>query len=144
MRSPKLTPALIAKLAEIVGDGNFRLVASQACGIARGTWHKWITTGNRDLKKLETGQIKEPTIHSKLILALEKAEADAHITLVQDVLLCGDSKLKLDFLRRRYTKLYSMNPNAVVDDETAEVEKVNGAEILAGRLAQLLGADSDE
>jgi len=45
------------------------------------------------------------------------------------------------FLERRWNKLYSRNPNAVIDDETGETIKRDMVAQLAEKLAQFVEDD---
>jgi len=127
-----LTDRVIEEAAAIVGAGNFRYVAFQRLGIPVATFQAWIRKG---LKARREGV---DNIQAKLVRALDMAEGECHAQLLQDVLSADDPRLKMDFLRARYNKLYSNNPNAHLDDETGEMIKREAAEILAEKLSRFL------
>ncbi len=131
----QLTEELIEALADIVRAGNFRYIASQRMGVPITTFRQWLVRGRK-----ERAAGKE-TLQVKLLIALDKAEAECHQTLLQDVLSAegpGAERLKMDFLKARYNKLYSKNPNAHLDDGTMEETKVDALELIADRLRTLM------
>lgn len=130
----KLTQEIIDNAAEIVGRGNFRYVARGKLGIPEGTWCSWMTHGRKNLREVEGGSGRALSLQAKLVMALDKAENDVHARIIEDVLTSDNLKLKVEYLYRRYGKLYSKNPNAH-DDDTGETVKVDPLELLAEKLA---------
>ena len=127
-----LTDRVIEEAAAIVGAGNFRYVAFQRLGIPVATFQAWIRKGLKDRRDGSDSK------QADLVRALDMAEGECHAQLLQDVLSADDPRLKMDFLRARYNKLYSNNPNAHLDDETGEMIKREAAEILAEKLSRFL------
>jgi hypothetical protein len=135
--SLELTQEVIDKLAATVARGNFRYVARGRAGIPEGTFKSWLATGRKELREIESGKRKEETLRSKLVMALDKAESDVHSRIVEDVLESDNLKLKMDYLYRRYGKLYSKNPNSH-DDDTGETVKIDALELLAEKLSTFI------
>jgi hypothetical protein len=102
------------------------------------TFRRWMARGVADRKKLEKAGEGEPSLYVLLVDAMEKAEGDAHAQGVEDVLTSGDPKLVLKFLTLRYNKLYNKNPNARVDDETGEEQKIDAKALLREKINALL------
>jgi hypothetical protein len=138
----KLTEELIEKAAKIVGQGNFRYVARGRLGIPEGTWISWLHRGKREWREYERGERDEITLKMKLERALDRAECVVHSAIIEDVLASDNHKLRMEYLYRRYGKLYSKNPNAV-DDDTGEEYKVDPNQVLNERLGAFLPKDSD-
>jgi len=117
-------------------------------GIPFGTWRQWVLFGRRELQEFSEGQ-REPkdlTLYAELILALEKAEGKCAIGILDDVTKARtedgrpDVRAREWFLERRHNKLFSRNPNAIVDGEAGEAEEQpRGREILLGKLLLALG-----
>lgn len=133
-----LTDEMVAEACAIVERGNFRYVAAQRLGVSHGTWASWLERGRKELREHTSGKRDTLTVKAKLVVELERAEAQCHERLLQDVLEADDPRLKMDFLKARYGKLYSRNPNARIDDETGEKVKIEIAEILADKLSQFM------
>jgi transposase-like protein len=131
-RKPRraLTPQLITEAAEFIGQGNFRYVAAQRLGVNQNTFQSWIQTGKKHI------EIERDSLEAKLAYEVERAEAECHSRILSNVLASDDVKLQLEFLRLRYNKLYSKNPNAHHDDETGTTEKVDVAALLLEKLSQ--------
>lgn len=128
-----LTQEIIDDLAAIVRKGNFRYVARGKLGIPRGTFESWISSGKREHREVQIGKRKNVTLKMRLVTALDIAENDVHAKIIEDVLESDNLKLKMDYLYRRYGKLYAKNPNAH-DDETGETVKIDPLELLADKL----------
>lgn len=139
-RTISLTQETIDELTAIVRKGNFQYVARGRLGISVGTFNSWKARGRKHLQEFEAGTLDLMTIQAKLVVAIDKAENEAHATLLQDVLDSDNTKVKMDFLRRRYGKLYSMNPNAH-DDDTGEDVKVDPLVLLADKLKHFIVED---
>lgn len=133
----ELTEAILFELAEIVAKGNFRHVAAGQLGITPNTLHGWVRRGKTYLEDYNKGKLSELTLQARLVVELEKAEADCHGKLVVDILASGSPELKLKFLRLRYNKLYNNNPNAV-DDVTGEDVQRSAADLLIEKLSTFL------
>ena len=132
-----LTQELVDQLAEIVGKGNFRYVARGRCGIPEKTFENWLSRGRKELRELQAGRRKSVTLKADLVMALDKAENEIHSQIIEDVLASDNLKIKVEYLYRRYGKLYSKNPNAH-DDDTGETVSVDPLELLAEKLGQFL------
>ncbi len=131
-RPLKITQEIIDQAAAIVRRGNFRYVARGQLGISEGTWKTWLSYGRRDLRESEEGKT-EMSLQAKFVVALDKAENIVHDELIRDILASDNDKLKLEYLCRRYPKLYSKNINAH-DDDTGETVRVDPLELLAEKL----------
>ena len=132
-----LDDAKIDKIAAILDRGNFRYVVQQRLGISPRTFGSWVEKGKRDRLRREAGELQD-SIYCRFIDRVEDAEAKAHQRLLQDVIEADDPKCKMWFLERRWNKLYSKNPNAVIDDETGETIKRDMVAQLAEKLAQFV------
>jgi len=135
--APPLDDELIEKVFNLIRAGNFRYIAAAACGVNIGTWQKWIRVGSAQIREhAESGSDLHKEAH--LVRAIEKAEADTHNDIIQDVLLGDNMQAKLWYLERRYNKLYNKNPNSRIDDESGETIKLDAASIIAERLRQFI------
>lgn len=139
-RKLTLTSDKIDRIVEIVERGNFRYVVQQRLGISPRTFSSWVERGKKERLKVEDGE-QDPTVFTELVTRLEEAEAKVHQRLLQDVIEAEDPKCKMWFLERRWNKLYSRNPNAVIDDETGETIKRDMVAQLAEKLAQFVEDD---
>lgn len=137
-----LTDAIIREACDIVREGNFRYVAAARLGILYPTWCSWIRRGKNEIEDYTKGKRKTLGLKGKLVVELEKAEAECHDKLIQDVAHHGSPELKLKFLKMRYGKLYNNNPNAI-DDETGDVVERSAADIIAEKLSAFLTDDDD-
>lgn len=138
----KLTKDVMDKFVKIVGEGNFRQTACQMLGIKRWTYCSWIAAGNKQLRDYADGKRKNILIQGQFVQALEKAEAEAHISVLKDVKNSSDVKAKMWYLSRRYNKQYSLNPNAHLDDETGEEVKADTGMAIFERLVAALKEES--
>lgn len=136
-----LTPEMVKKVCAIVARGNFRYVAFQEVGVQRSTWAAWVTKGRKELREFAEGKRDKLTIKATLVVELDRAEAKAHTRILKDVVESDDPRLKMDFLKARYNKLYSRNPNAHVDDEDGTETQVDALELLADKLRSLMGEE---
>jgi hypothetical protein len=94
--------------------------------------------GNKHLKKMRADPSLLHTLQSTLCLRLDVAEGKMHADILEDVLSSKDPKVMLEFLKRRFNKQYSNNPNAHVDDETGKTEKIDVHALLADKLRALV------
>ena len=67
MGRPKLDPATMQRIVDLIRAGNYLEVAATAAGIHRSTLHRWLKYGRARQK----GRFK------KFVLAVEKAQAEA-------------------------------------------------------------------
>lgn len=141
--SCKLTAQVIKEFAAEVERGNFRQVARQRLGIPVWTYNSWIAAGKKQLTEYTQGKRKKLLLQGQFVLALDRAEGYVHGQMVEDILEHGSIQARQWYLERRFNKLYSRNPNAHVDDETGEEHKVDGATVLAEKLAQLFGEEDE-
>jgi hypothetical protein len=139
----KLTEELIAKMAEIVRKGNFRMVALQRLGISKNTYSKWMEVGRKQIRDVEQGRRKAVLLQGKLVIALDDAEGFVHGRMIEDILKSDNVAARQWYLERRFNKLYSRNPAAHLDDETGETVKIDASALLAEKLAQLVGGDEE-
>ncbi len=66
-RRPALTPELQDRFCELVREGNYAVIAAQACGVHVGTYHEW----------RKKGRAQESGIYHDFDEAIKKAEAGA-------------------------------------------------------------------
>jgi hypothetical protein len=135
-----LNDAKIDKIVAILDRGNFRYVVQQRLGISPRTFQSWVEKGKRDRLLRESGELDD-SIYCRFIDRIEESEAKAHQRLLCDVIEAEDPKCKMWFLERRWNKLYSKNPNAVIDDETGETIKRDMIAQLADKLSQFIEED---
>ena len=133
-----LTEDLIAQLATVVFRGNYRTIAAQACGVPPALFYRWIRKGEQDAMDFERGVLADVTLEHLLFVAINRAEAESHTHLLQDVLDADDHKVKLDFLKHRFKRLYSVGPNTREIDDTTGRESESVADVLRDRLLPLL------
>lgn len=132
---------LIAKFSACVRAGNFRYVACQRLGIPLARFKVWIRNGRKEQTRLEKGDDFEPTQYLHFLQSVERAEGEAHAQGIGDVMESGDPRLVFEFLRHRYNKLYSNNPNARVDDEDGTEHKIDTKALLLEKINALLGGE---
>jgi hypothetical protein len=131
-----LTPAIITKVCRVVALGNFRYVAFGNLGIHRNTWRRWLDEGKKQVASYDPERGLPP--QGRLLIELEKAEANAHEDIIKNVLTKGSPETQLKFLRMRYNKLYTRNPNATVDDESGAENKRTAEDIIRDKLIQFM------
>ncbi len=127
-----LDERLIARVVAEVQKGNFRYIAFGRFGVPKTTWSDWLKRGNKELRERNIGDLSK---YARLVQELASADSYVHSRCVQDILASDDPRVKMEFLRRKYGKLYSMSPSAV-DDETGEESKID----MGARLLELLRA----
>jgi len=130
-------------MTEIVARGNLRQTACQRLGISKNTYSKWMEAGNRQLRDHEHGRRKTLLLQAKLVVSLREAEARVKEQITENILEGKNLQAQMWFLERRFSKEFSRNPAAHVDDETGEEVRVDAAQLLADRLAQLIGGGDD-
>lgn len=142
-----LTQQLIDEIATKVRRGNYFETAAAIYGVHRTLLGNWMKTG-RALINGETDE-EEATDHQRmcrrLVLALEKADAEMQGEVFEDIL---DPETKpetrLKFAERRWARQFSRNPNAsknYVDENLADVLNLDAREILEMKIKTLLGRD---
>jgi len=133
-----LTPKIIEEAARIVGKGNFRYVARGRLGIPQETWKSWLYRGRTEWREYTRGDREKITLKMELVKALDQAECRNHSDIIEDVMSDETPiKIKMEYLYRRYGKLYSKSPNAV-DDDTGEDVKVDPNQVLIEKLSAFL------
>lgn len=132
-----LTQDIIDQTAKIVSDGNFRTVARGKLGIPQSTWESWIDRGRKEIREYAGGNRTNLTLKAKLVQALDKAESDNHATIIENVMTTDNLKLKMDYLFRRYPRLYA-HPTKAIDDETGETVEVDPLQLLADKLGKFI------
>lgn len=106
-RPTSLTPEVQAKIVETIRDGNYRHIAAQAAGVHRNSLIAWEKRG-------EAGE--EP--YASFLCELQKAEADAEITLLQTVKSGGDGwQSKAWMLERRFASRWCARVRQHVAEE---------------------------
>ena len=142
-QSPRciLTQKTIDEFAKIVGRGNFRQTARQRLGISVATYDEWIRAGKKQIRDVEKGKRKQILLQGRLCLALDSAEGFVHGKMVEDILESESIPARQWYLERRFSKQYSRNPNAHIDDETGQELKIDAAELLLDKLKTVLGHD---
>lgn len=137
----KLSQKIIDEMCAIVRKGNFRTVARQRLGISTSTYDDWVQSGKRQIREVERGERKNLLLQGKLVLALDEAEGIVHGQMVEDILEHGSIQARQWYLVRRFNKLYSLNPNAHIDDETGRTEKADSGAALLERLLTAKGEE---
>ena len=132
-----LTQEILDEIVACVGKGNFRYVARGKAGIMEATFKSWLSRGRTELREYDSGKRDELTLKAELVVALDIAENEVHARIIEDVLASDETKLKMDYLRRRYPKLYSSNGTAI-DDETGEEVKIDPLQLLAEKLSAFI------
>jgi len=136
----RLTEPMLFEIAEIVGRGNFRHVAAGLVGVTPNTLHTWVRRGKAHLADYHSGKKKDMTVQARLVVELERAEAEVHDKLIVDIVENGSPEMKMKYLKARYNKLYNNNPNAI-DDATGEETRVSVADMLMDKLSNFLEVD---
>ena len=137
-RRIELTENIITQMADIVRAGNFRYIAAGAVGSSIEQLRNWIRSGNTQIRQLEKGKRQKLGLEGLLVKALEAAEAECHVILLQDVRDSEDVRAKMWFLERRWNKLYSRNLNATIDDATAKEQKIDVRAVLLEKLQDIV------
>lgn len=135
----RLTSDMVERFCDEIRKGNYLEVAAHRLGFTKGQMYKWRHRGRKELEELEKGERESVTLCAVLTAEADRASADLHDALIQDVLACDDPKLKFEFMRRRWSKIYSGNPNAVEDPDTGETQQVDVAAMLLEKLSALRG-----
>ena len=117
------------------------MVARQRLGVSVSTYDKWIKSGRKQIREVESGKRKSLLLQGKLLIALDEAEGFVHGQMVEDILEKGSIQARQWYLERRFNKLYSRNPAAHLDDETGKEVKIDATALLAEKLKVLLGHD---
>jgi len=96
MAKLKLTTAVIESICSSIRGGSYILAACGRARVSRRSFYEWKERGE---KEREEGR---NTIHVKFIDALEHAEADNEVMLVESVSSDVDWRAKMEILKRRY------------------------------------------
>jgi len=134
----KLTPKILKDLCDIVRKGTFRYVACQQLGITVVQYGNWMKVGRQQIADFAAGKIPAIAIQGEMVIELDKAEGFVHGKIVQNILESNSIPAMQWYLEKRFNKLYTSNPNVIKDDESGEDVHIDGAAILAERLATLL------
>ena len=134
----KLTTKLIEKVAAKLLLGNYRMTAFAMVDVPRRTWQEWIQKG----KAVRDETKEDPDAHhllcAELVMQVERSEALALSKIIGDVATSDDDRVKMTFLERRYNKMFSRNPNAVIDEEAGEESELVPRDILAAKIADIV------
>lgn len=109
-RPPKLTPELIAKVADVVASGAPMDTAARYCGVDRVSFHYWLKLAHAQRQAKKRGR------HLDFLNALEEAQAradtrdHAYITKAS----AKDWKAALNHLRIRNPGRYAQQVNVLV------------------------------
>lgn len=133
----RLTEELVHEFAEQIRRGNFMFVAASRLGFTKSQIYNWRNRGAKEIEQLEQGKIETVTLCAVFTAEADRASGDLHDRLIVDVLSCDDPKVKLEFLKRRWAKIYSANPNASEDPDTGETSDIDVAGMIAEKLAAL-------
>jgi hypothetical protein len=140
-----LTEELIEEISQSVAAGNFNRLAIGRCGLDEVQFYSWMKKGKKDNDRFQSGKVDKLTLEAQLMLVLGVAEGALHTALLEDVLGCDDPKLKLEFMKLRWPRLYSKNPNAhTINDETGEEEKITGLDVLTRMIGEYLENNSPD
>jgi len=138
----KLTRAFIVEFCKQVRRGNFLRVAANRLGVSEQTCWQWRSDGRRELAEYEAGRRDTVSLRVLFLVEGDRASSDLHDRLIVDVLSSDDPKLKFEFMRRRWGKIYSANPNATEDPETGEEHTIDAVSLLLERIEALKGDGS--
>ena len=136
-RRARISDALTAAVVRSILRGNTRFHAFAMRGVPKGTWNGWVTRGNKERKEIEAGEREEDTVYTRLVSELDRADAQLHDKCITNVLESDDPRVVWDFMKRKWNKHYTANPNAVIDGETGEEYNVDAGELLLARLRAL-------
>jgi len=131
-----LTDELVIDFCRIVAAGNFRYTAAQRLGIPYHTIKSWMARAKKETEAFREGD--EPSVFVHLYMTVQAAEAHLQQALVQDVAVNGDLKSKIWFLEHRWNKLFSKNPNVILDDDEMEVQRVDPVALLGDKLREIM------
>lgn len=98
-RPPKLTPELIAKIAEVVRAGCYLDTASRYCGVSKASFHDWMKRGHEQKRG----------IYRQFLDALEQAQAAADVRDHARLMKAGEKDWRsiAEHLRLRNPDRYS-------------------------------------
>jgi len=142
----RLTLALVEEFVAGVRRGNFRETSAHALGVGKAQIYRWLAVGRKydeehgeasvpDKKQFESSRAYSCWyLYHHTILA----EGWMHGYLIHDLLSSDSIPAKIWFLKHRFNRLYSNNPNAWVDDETGDVSKIDAPAVILDRLLALL------
>lgn len=135
-----LTMHMVRQLCEIVGRGNFRTTAREKLSIPLETWKKWLRFGRIEHEELVAGTRFQKDLSPPyyLYVGLKAAENEAHDTVLTNVVNCDSPAVQLEFLKRRWPKLYNNVNNVAIDDETQEEVKIDATAMLLEKLSALI------
>lgn len=136
--SRELDLDLIDEVCQSTDRGNFRYVAFHRAGVSQRLWRYWVERGRKSRRKREDGRLKgKQSLEEHLLERLEQSEGEMHAECIEDVLDSDDARLKMEFLKLRFNKVYN---GKQYDDETGEETKVDAKALLLERLLSILGA----
>lgn len=139
MGRPKLDPALMQRIVDLIRAGNFLEVAATAAGIHRSTLHRWLRHG----KDQTRGRYR------KFLTSVERAQAESES---RDVALIAkaavtDWKAAAWRLERKFPRRYGPRVQLAVQQELDSVlgrlEKGLASEVYE-QVLQLIAADDGE
>lgn len=142
-QSRKLDMKLIDEMCAIIERGNFRYVACHRAGVSLRRFSYWLEIAKKERSERDEGDNSKVSLHVHLLERIEQAEGELHSDCIEDILESDDARLKLEYLKLRYGKAYSGNPNARLDDENGTETKVDARELLRERLLAILGPPED-
>ncbi len=131
-RPTKLTPELQAKILDLIRAGNYRKIASGACGVRDRTFCTWMRLG----KNAKTG------IHRDFFLSVLRAEKDAETIMVAKLVAGADKdpKAALAYLERKFHKRWGKKDSAPKSEE----EKMRAlVDIVVASVLQVKRAQAD-
>jgi hypothetical protein len=128
---------MIDEVCSYTDRGNFRYVAFHRAGVSQRRWRMWVEKGRKLRRQREEGKLEDaPSLQEHLLERLEQSEGEMHAECIEDVLDSDDARLKMDFLKLRFNKVYN---GLQYDDETGEETKVDAKALLLERILSILG-----
>tara|TARA_R110000796_G_C14571530_1_gene435786 strand:- start:27692 stop:28207 length:516 start_codon:yes stop_codon:yes gene_type:complete len=94
-RKPKLTPERQDQITTLIRGGNYKRTAAQQAGIDERTFYAWFERG-------EPGHKSYTRKYAQFRQAVEGAEAESEIILVDAIIKDGTPANKLEVLARRF------------------------------------------
>lgn len=99
-RKTKLTPEVQEKIVLLVTNGHYKRVAAQQAGVDERTLYQWIEKGDPTHPMTRA-------IYRQFRQALEKAEADSEVVLLDKIMKHGTARDHLEVLARRFPERWA-------------------------------------
>jgi len=109
MAHPKLNRELIEKASDLIRKGNYAQVAARCCGVSEAAWYSWLAQAEDIRESGKAPQTEREVLLVDLLESIEKANADAEATLIEEVLKHKNRtyKASLEVLHRRFPERWA-------------------------------------